>query len=253
MDPIIIALSGRKSAGKNETSRYICSIVDSSTTKVKEYSFADTLKEFCIETLGLTREQCYGTDEQKNSPTEYKWEGIDEFIRWRFAGMRFKRSDGLVDVIECSNYAESKKVFYDEKYSLSPRTPILNTGYITGREVMQVFGTDMIRNMFGNVWAASTVRRIKADGCDIAVITDTRFPNEVEHVIREQNGFVVRLTRNPYPDDSHPSECSLDNYSWSRDKCYIIDNKDMTVSQQNFVMSQVLETIKERSIRASIR
>lgn len=252
MDPIIIALSGRKSAGKNETSKYICSVVDSKS--VKEYSFADTLKEFCIQTLGLTRDQCYGSDAQKNSPTEYRWDGVDEFLRWRFAGMKFRRSDGETDTIQCNSYAESKKIFYDEKYSLSPRTPILMSGLITGREVMQILGTDMIRNTFGNVWAAATIRRIKADRCDIAVITDTRFPNEIEHVIKEQNGFVVRLTRNPYPDDNHPSESSLDNYDWSgKDKCYVIDNKDMTIRQQNFIMSQVLETITERSLRASIR
>ena len=36
---------------------------------VKIYNFADTLKELCIDVLGLTYEQCYGTDEEKNSLT----------------------------------------------------------------------------------------------------------------------------------------------------------------------------------------
>tara|TARA_Y100001978_G_C23650049_1_gene412921 strand:- start:747 stop:1301 length:555 start_codon:yes stop_codon:yes gene_type:complete len=36
---------------------------------VKIYNFADTLKELCIDVLGLTYEQCYGTDEEKNSTT----------------------------------------------------------------------------------------------------------------------------------------------------------------------------------------
>ena len=37
---------------------------------VKVYSFADNLKELCMNILGLTYEQCYGTDEEKNSPTD---------------------------------------------------------------------------------------------------------------------------------------------------------------------------------------
>ena len=41
---------------------------------IKAYSFADVLKEtVCMQVLGLTREQCYGTDEQKNSDTHIKW------------------------------------------------------------------------------------------------------------------------------------------------------------------------------------
>lgn len=36
---------------------------------VKLYSFADPLKQFCIDTLGLTFEQCYGTDTEKNELT----------------------------------------------------------------------------------------------------------------------------------------------------------------------------------------
>lgn len=41
---------------------------------IKNYSFADALKEVCTGLLKLTHEQCYGTDEQKNSITEINWE-----------------------------------------------------------------------------------------------------------------------------------------------------------------------------------
>jgi len=40
---------------------------------VKLYSFADTLKELCIDLFDLKAEQVYGTDEQKNTPISVKW------------------------------------------------------------------------------------------------------------------------------------------------------------------------------------
>jgi len=46
---------------------------------LKVYSFADLLKtEVCMKILGLTYGQCYGTDEQKNSPTHLKWEDMPD-------------------------------------------------------------------------------------------------------------------------------------------------------------------------------
>lgn len=45
---------------------------------VKGYNFADTLKEICMATLGLTFEQCYGSDEEKNSLTELRWEDMPD-------------------------------------------------------------------------------------------------------------------------------------------------------------------------------
>lgn len=39
-------------------------------SKVKIYNFADNLKRICIDILGLTEQQCYGTEEDKNSPTD---------------------------------------------------------------------------------------------------------------------------------------------------------------------------------------
>jgi len=40
---------------------------------VKKYSFASPLKEISHGLFGLSREQCYGTDEQKNTLTNIRW------------------------------------------------------------------------------------------------------------------------------------------------------------------------------------
>lgn len=43
---------------------------------VKLYSFADTLKELCVDLFDLKGEQVYGTDEQKNTPTDILWNDV---------------------------------------------------------------------------------------------------------------------------------------------------------------------------------
>ena len=41
---------------------------------IKVYSFADPLKWLCMDIMGLTHKQCYGTNEEKDSPTKYAWQ-----------------------------------------------------------------------------------------------------------------------------------------------------------------------------------
>lgn len=40
---------------------------------IKVYNFADVLKQTLMNVFGLTWEQCYGTDDDKNSPTKVLW------------------------------------------------------------------------------------------------------------------------------------------------------------------------------------
>ena len=47
---------------------------------IKLYSFADELKQFCINVFGLRHEQCYGSNEEKNMPTALKWKDMPGII-----------------------------------------------------------------------------------------------------------------------------------------------------------------------------
>lgn len=74
----ILAFSGRKQSGKSTSSEYIEYVLSTLEHKIsyKTYSFADPLKkDICMNILGLTYEQCYGTDEDKNTLTDLEWEG----------------------------------------------------------------------------------------------------------------------------------------------------------------------------------
>jgi len=160
-------------------------------SKVKIYNFADILKtDICINMLGLTYDQCYGTDDNKNEMTNIVW----------------------------------------------------NDKKLSARDVMQIVGTDIFRKLDTNVWVRSTINKIIRDKPDLAVITDCRFPNEVDS-IKQSGGKVIRLTRNPFQSD-HISETVLDkdSYDWSNFD-YVVDNSDVTLLDQFTQIKKLLEEI----------
>ena len=72
----ILAFSGRKQSGKSTGSEYMQALMLENNLSSKIYSFADPLKkDICMNILGLTYEQCYGEDIDKNTVTEVQWEG----------------------------------------------------------------------------------------------------------------------------------------------------------------------------------
>jgi hypothetical protein len=75
---MIIAFAGRKQSGKTTCSEFVQKIGNSILqpfNETKIYNFADPLKQdICINILGLTQNQCYGTDEQKNEFVDCYWD-----------------------------------------------------------------------------------------------------------------------------------------------------------------------------------
>lgn len=110
---------------------------------VKLYSFADPLKQdICINLLGLTWDQCYGTDEHKNTKTNINWEDMP--------------------------------ISDDRKKT--------GTGSMTARQVMEFVGTDIFRKIKKDIWVSSTLARIVKDNPKLAIITDCRFSDEISAI-----------------------------------------------------------------------
>ena len=193
---------------------------------VKTYSYADLLKKnVCIDVLGLSYEQCFGTDEQKNTETHLLWENMPGLV-----------SDQNCDWYEDVEYSKKNKT-HPQIHHFSAHPP----GSMTAREVMQFVGTEIFRKMYGNVWVEGTLRQIEKDSPTMAIISDVRFINEIEGITTRPNGKVVRFTRDPYDGgDQHESEKALDNYDWSQPNCIVIDNQDMTIEQQNQALHTAL-------------
>ncbi len=157
---------------------------------IKQYSFADDLKHICMNILLLNYEQCFGTNEQKNSYTKYHWENMP---------------------------------------GLSYTDYMNRQGPMTAREIMQYVGTEIFRKIYSGVWVEACLNRIQREASDLALITDCRFPEEVSGG-KYAGAKVIRLTRNINPSDTHSSETSLDvdNFDWSNFD-YILDNQHLSI------------------------
>ena len=170
-------------------------------SKVKVYNFADTLKGVCMDVLGLTEEQCYGSDEDKNSETDVVWGNMP--VQFPFKPRRNGQQK------------------------------------MTAREVLQYIGTDIFRCIKQNVWVESTIRRIEKDSPELAIIVDCRFPNEVVG-IQAAGGKVIRLARNMFgDDDQHASETALDRYE--RFDSIIDNQKMSIQEQNEAIYNQLFE------------
>jgi len=53
---------------------------DSLGKYIRIYGLADTLKDICVDVLGLSESQAYGSDEQKNSLTGIRWENMPNIV-----------------------------------------------------------------------------------------------------------------------------------------------------------------------------
>lgn len=106
---------------------------------------------------------------------------------------------------------------HDQLHGDLKETPIINWFNLTPRQILQFVGTNIFRDHmkelhvgFGDVfWLLATKAKINNISKDI-VISDVRFPNEVEFV-KNLNGKVIRVTRNTNTNtDNHISEQLID-------------------------------------------
>ena len=96
----------------------------------------------------------------------------------------------------------------------------LNMPNLTPRLVLQLWGTEVARKAFhDDIWIASLENKLRNSKDDI-VITDCRFPNEI-NAIKQAGGKVVRVTRGPDPDWYQLAvnvNCGPKNMNWTTSK-----------------------------------
>ena len=176
----IYGLMGKKKAGKD----LFCTIAQKNlfmtpmAPEIHRYAFADALKEFAIDYLGVPQEACFGTQEQK-----------------------LKVIGKFGDFLNPAQF---------EEYSADQE--------MTGRLLLQLVGTEIFRRNFkSTIWIDLVLRRIqKASECvvhgreNIAIITDARFKNEFD-AIKSAGGKMIRLFRHTDDvKDQHASEKEMD-------------------------------------------
>ena len=124
--------------------------------------------------------------------------------------------------------------------------------HITPRLVLQMFGTDCMRNGFYNgIWVSIVKQQIINNPDKHFVIPDVRFPNEAK-MIKEINGEVWRICRgqdpqwftsyvtdNIVPDDVHESE-----WQWAKlNFDCVIHNDDTIEDLKNQVSNHLASNV----------
>jgi hypothetical protein len=208
----LIFVTGKKQSGKDTSYDFCKSQLGGKSICL---CFADPLKDFLIDVFGLSRDQCYGSDEQKNSQTDVRWTDLPFGYKY---------------ICELYN-------------KFTDRTVPKNEDTLTARQLMQVFGTEICRKMYQNCWVSATRAKIEKikDEYDFIFICDARFPNELEF-FADMDPVIIRLLRNPY-DDKHESEVILDHYNFREkfNRVYYIDNTQMSLSEKNNHVWEILK------------
>jgi hypothetical protein len=190
---------------------------------IKSYSFADNLKQVCMNLFDIPHDCLYGTDEQKNQ--------LQEHLLW----------ENMPGVITCPELWDHMHPDGESEYSVTYHKP----GPMTAREFMQYFGTDICRKIYQPIWVNGLLKQIEYDQPPIAVITDCRFINEMK-AMRKNNALLVRLLRSPYNSD-HASEKEVDD--WKDYDC-VIDNREMSVQES---CDSLLDFLIKQGVTRKIR
>lgn len=159
---------------------------------IKVYSFAEELKNIAVRLFDIPYECVWGSNEQKNT--------VIPHLLW----------ENMPSVITDSEWWNQNSPDGD----LSEHQPLKfhEPGPMTAREFLQFFGTEIGRKIYHDVWVNATIKKIKREGPEIAIIADARFPNEMDAILKA-GGMVYRLTRVVFPEDTHYSETAVDDYT----------------------------------------
>lgn len=143
---------------------------------------------------------------------------------------------------QCYGDDNSKNTLTELRWENMPGYSGNLTGQMTGREVMEYVGTHIFRYMKRDVWVSSVIKKIESDKPKLAIITDCRFPDEID-IIKQHNGKVIRLTKSKFL-STNDIETALDKdkYDWSNFDA-VINNDDMSIYEQCLEIKKTLEEV----------
>lgn len=253
---MIISISGKIGSGKDLTGKIIQTLIDSPhlTNKgVKTFldrpvngckfeikKWADSLKDIVCILIGCTREQLENREFKEIELGE-------EWIRYGYA-------DGFIQGSKAGSTIMNNRTCTKEKYELEARTN-WQTAYkapLTPRLILQLLGTQCGRDIIhNNIWVNSLMSKYTTKKYSIGIdkvgqqtivdrypnwiITDTRFPNELE-AVKDRKGITIKLNRGTMSmvelADQHESERALDDATFD----YLIEN--------NSTIDYLIDTIR---------
>ncbi len=169
---MLIGLNGKLKAGKDTTFEVIQELYPDA----ERVSFADTLKDSAAASLNMSR-------------------GLLEYLK------------GAEDI-----HFEIPKMSIMSSSLPSDVKAELSHWKLNMRQYLQLYGTEAHRDIFGDdFWIDMALPKNLDHSNKILVVTDMRFPNEIERV-RELGGITVKVVRDARTlHGNHPSEQDVDH------------------------------------------
>ena len=135
-------------------------------------------------------------------------------------------------------------------------------GYLTEKDMLNICKTYDEDIWVKALFNGEDYREISKYKKTVIFIPDVRFPNEVE-AIQKRGGYIIRLTRCPYPEDIDESETALDEWQveieksegykpcgpgWFRRKeIYLMNNAIMTIREQRTFSREIAKDILKQA------
>ena len=202
----LVLLSGKINCGKNQLAEYLVEDFEANGLRVKQDLYAKDLKDFSVEDFSIL-----GTV-LENKVAQIKAE------LGAFFDMHEKASIAVQDSINkrLEEFTFVPANFYEDKTDIT-------------RALLQLYGTNIARNRFDDhFWIKKLAERINEDDYnDVIIVTDVRFPNEIDDIreyVKGRTIVPVRIERDIDRDSvakEHPSETALDEYPMFE---WVVDN-----------------------------
>lgn len=171
--------------------------------KCKIFYFADPLKQMVHNLFGIPLHKLYGTEADKNEPTDISWEDF---------------SVAANDIrIHKENKSNKRK------------------NNLTIRELLQYFA-DLCKRFDKGCFVKSAIYKIKEMKSDVSIIADCRFINEFE-LCKELDPIKIRLispNEDPHASEQEMKGLSLDKFD------LVLEKAKLTLEQKNKIINNFL-------------
>lgn len=231
----IIAISGLKNSGKSTVASMIEFLFN--TPKIfhsyfwyrhqklipkkkiyKTVAFADPIKEMLSHLLNMDRE-------------DFESRGIKENCFVNFSSFCKVYTNGIGSQFIPEYLPDSK--FSKLAKEWNPK--LSKEYYLSIRQVMQLFGTEIMRNILDDkIWINCVLNRSNKNNL---IISDLRFITEYEE-IKKRNGFIIYIDRGLTP-GTHKSESEM--------QILLNQNKfDLIINNKNISLKELFNVVKEQ-------
>lgn len=212
----IVSILGKKGNGKDYVSSLLIDKLKTRySTKIQVLAFADKLKEVLSIITGVPLDLFYVQSFKESYMINMKTFDVEEIDN------------------RCQHISKDQQISENVDF------------WISIRELLQYFGTDVMQNTFGkNVWINSVIKNLNESKFNI--ITDVRFLTEY-NALKDKGAFTIRV-ENEYVEntDTHASETEADQITAD----FVIKNNWMhgtdNSNDLNIQLNELLDILSQK-------